>query len=193
MLPPLIADAARPPAGVKWGGGPQCHRWQYSVYDGRCEQLLPLVASFGMELVAHPEFAGGLVSALLAEPSKRLKPRIAAAAVLHCLLPLSGQLPHVHAQLRRLMLAQWQLLHAMAVLRPEGESDLAGIGGILGTGASGGAKPLSLLQAAAREANERGVVGDGPEEEATVDAEYARLQQLVPRCLGERSREEDRG
>ena len=174
--------------------------------QARVLALLPLAASLGKELAAHPDFVGGLVSALLADPARRLRgqPAIASAVVLDCLLPLSALLPHAHTQLRRLMLAQWQTLHAMEPPRPEGADDLAGIGGILrkqtaadspagagrggggGGGGGGGARgKLSILQVAAREANEFGVVGDaGGATDDEANADYAKLARLVPGLLG---------
>ena len=53
------------------------------------------VATVANELSSHPEFAGGLVSTLIADPARRLTPRLARACISSCLLPLSALLPHV--------------------------------------------------------------------------------------------------
>ena len=64
--------------------------------EARVEQLLPMVVSLEplqSQMKDYPEFAGGLVSALIADPTKCLTPRIARAAISKCLLPLAQQLP----------------------------------------------------------------------------------------------------
>ena len=182
--------------------------------EARCEQMLPMAASVGADLSAHPEFAGGLVSALIADPSKRLAPRLARAAISQCLLPLAAQLPHAHQQLLRLLLSQWQLLHALPAEGATGEvsSILAarGVdGGTLlssvlegnsvgGAGAAskqssaaadsggGGGGVLSLLQYAARGANERGATE--PRDEQATEQAYKKLARLVPGLMGGRGR-----
>ena len=86
-----------------------------AVDEARVEQMLPLVTALGAEqLSKHTEFLGGLVSALVADPSRRLTTRIAAAVVTHCLVPLSSAMAIAHVQLLRLMTATWQTLHALA-------------------------------------------------------------------------------
>jgi hypothetical protein len=180
--------------------------------EARCEQLLPMAAELGAELAAHPEFAGGLVSALMADPARRLTPQIARVAVSRCLLPLSAVLPHAHRQLRRLLHAQWQALHAMPAEGATGEvssilaargvgegtlistmlsgSALEGANGAAAAGGGGGGGGsegvLSLLQYAARTANEKGATEAGDEEKT--EKSYQKLSRLVPGLMGGRGR-----
>ena len=178
--------------------------------EARCEQMLPMAASVGAELASHPEFAGGLVSALIAEPAKRLTPRLARAAISQCLLPLAAQLPHAHRQLLRLLTSQWQLLQAIPAESASGEvtSNLAarGVdGGTLlssvlagnavdGEGSNAASKAavgagegvLSLLQYAARIANEKGATEPGDDQ--PTEKAYQKLAKLVPGLMGGRGR-----
>ena len=173
--------------------------------EPRVAQLLPRVASLGAELRAHPDFVGGLVSALIHEPTRRLTPTIARAAVTGCLVPLSAALTQAHWQLLRLMRSQWQLLQAIPAEAASGEVDgilaAAGVGGgslisMIPAELTGGAKAqpaalarqeggakaaLTLLQAAARAANEGGVVDEG--DDVAVQRAYDQLQKLVPGVL----------
>ena len=142
----------------------------------RCEQLLPLCASLKAELGAHPEFAAGLVSVLLAEPARLIReaPRLAACAVMGCLLPLALVLPHAHAQLRRLFLAQPAALHAIASPLDAAQSQSA-------AGLSSEQGP-SVLQVAAREARQSGAIAEG--EKRAVEEEYGKLAKRVPGVFG---------
>ena len=127
-------------------------------------------------------------------------------------LSLAAHLPHVHTQLLRLLTSQWQLLHALPAEGAAGE--VSGIlaargvdGGSMllstlevgasagggkaaattpGGGGGGGEGVLSLLQYAAREANEKGAVAPG--EERASEKAYEKLGRLVPGLMGGRGR-----
>ena len=173
--------------------------------EARVEQLLPLIMAdlTAADLRHHPEFAGGLVGALLSDPTKRLTRRLAAAVVNVCLVPMARELGHVHAQLLRLLTAQWPALHAIpasgvadtvdAILASRGVdsgSIVAKMPGAEGGASSGGAAAkaaaagatadgvLSLLQFAARAGKASGAVDPGSEGE--VRRSYERLEALVP-------------
>lgn len=179
--------------------------------EARAEQLLPLAAAAGSELATHPEFIGGLVVALMDEAGRRLTPRLARAAISQCLLPLAATLPHAHKQLLRLLVAQWQVLHKIPAENIAAEGDVQNILNSRGIGEgsllvsisqrAGGDAPgappaaasagagegvLSLLQYAARTANETGATAPG-EDKATERA-YEKLGKLVPGLLGGRGR-----
>ena len=117
-----------------------------AVDEARVEQMLPLVTALGAEqLYKHTEFLGGLVSVLVADPSRRLTTRIAAAVVTHCLVPLSSAMAIAHVQLLRLMTATWQTLHALAAHGATGAVE-----GILASAGIDGGVILDLAAQAAK-------------------------------------------
>ena len=143
--------------------------------EERVEQLLPLITrKVGLDLQHHADFAGGLVSALIADPTRRLTPRIARAAISGCLVPLSSQLAQLHAQLLRLLQSQWRLLTRIPAL------DVASTASMADAGASEGEAPLTLLQMAARQARASGALGDTEECRAANKNLYSRLERSVP-------------
>ena len=152
----------------------------------RVEQLLPLIASsVGAELRHHEDFAGGLASALMAEPTRRLTPRIARAAVSACLLPLSRLLPHAHSQLLRLLQSQWRVLTRVPAVDVADQA-AASMDGVLrrassvDAAADDGEVLLNLVQMAAREAREHGAVEETEEAKAAMQRAYAKLERSVP-------------
>ena len=176
--------------------------------EARVEQLLPMVVSLEplqSQMKDYPEFAGGLVSALIADPTKCLTPRIARAAISKCLLPLAQQLPQAHTQLLRLLTSQWQLLHAMPAESAAGDTAgimaAAGVATVVSKLTQGNAldgkgkekvqNPLgeaviSLLQHAARKGNEVGATEAKGEKET--ERAYDKLARLVPGLMGGRGR-----
>ena len=137
---------------------------------------------------AHDDFVGGLVSALIAEPRRRLTPRVARAAV-DCLVALSALLPYAHTQLLRLLHSQWRVLHSVPAVDVSDGKDLSALDTGLQRASSvdagaDGDTALTLLQAAARAAQASGA-NDGTEEgAAAVQRAYAKLAKSVPALLG---------
>lgn len=154
--------------------------------EARVEQMLPLVMASltSAELAAHPEWAGGLVGALVNDPAKRLTRRIATCVIHRCLVPLSRASGHAHSQLLRLLIAQWQALHAMpaagvadtvdGILASKGVES----GSVVASAATGHDGALTLLQFAARAGKADGAVEAGAEGE--VKRSYEKLEALVP-------------
>lgn len=156
----------------------------------RSEQLLPLLTeTLGAELRSHEDFAGGLVSALMADPLRRLTPRMARASVTHCLVPLSKLLPHAHKQLLRLLQSQWRVLNTVPAVETSAADLLTHDGSLRTTssidaGKGHGEVVLTLLQVAAREAHAAGAREEAEEAQAAVKRAYARLERAVPALLG---------
>jgi len=150
----------------------------------RCEQLLPRITQLAKGLEDHPEFAGGLVSALLADPQKRLTPRLARVTISQCLAPLAALMPHAHMQLLRLMQAQWTVLNSIPAEDVSSEQkQLDGSFRTAAMGPSSGAdeRVLTLLQSAASNAYQHGAVAEADKD--AVKRAYAKLGKLVPGLL----------
>jgi hypothetical protein len=147
--------------------------------EERVEQLLPLITrKVGLDLQHHDDFAGGLVSALIADPARRLTPRIARAAISGCLVPLSSQLAQLHTQLLRLLQSQWRLLMRIPALDVADQP--ASTASMADAVASDGEAPLTLLQMAARQARASGALVDTEECREANKNLYSRLERSVP-------------